>query len=486
MKSLLRTLAPLLALALALPAVAEVDLPALGEPANQALSPRQEAAIGRQLMTQARQRLDLNRDPEIAQYIDGLGQRLASYSEPRPIDGYTFFVVRAPTINAFAGPGGYIGVHSGLVTAATTEAQLAGVLAHEIAHVSQRHIARSIARSERSNYTTLAAVLAGLIIGSQNPQAGQAAITGGIAAGQQQRINYTRSNEYEADRIGIALLARADFDPGGMTRFFETLMRASGPGGSQVPEFLRTHPLSETRLSEAASRAAGLARPEQRRDSLEFQLIKARMQALYDSQPGVLHDRWTRSERSEGDVATARQYGLAVLERRLDRHAAARERLEPLFAAAPSNLHYGLELARVEQAAGRGEKALDTWEEVRTFHPASYPTVAVGSDLLIANDRADRAVALVTEYLRGDAPAPPDAWRQLAQAAEAAGRPVRSHEALGEYYVRVGRLGQALTQFELALEQARPDTPEQLRLEARTEQVRELRREQLARNPLGG
>lgn len=485
LKSLPRIVGPLLtlALALALPAAAETDLPAMGEPASQILSPRQEAAIGRELMARARAQLDLNQDPEIAWYIDRLGRQLASHSASRPIDGYTFFVVRAPSINAFAGPGGYIGVHSGLIAAASTESELAGVVAHEIAHVSQRHIARSIARSQKSAVKTLAAVLAGLLIGSQNSQAGQAAITGGIAASEQQRINYTRSNEYEADRIGIDLLARAGFDPEGMVRLFETLM---GAGSSRVPEFLRTHPLSGDRLSEAASRATTLERPDQRRDSLEFQLIKARMQALYDDQPAMLHDRWSHDDPLEGDAATAREYGLAVLERRLEHYDAARERLAPLFDGDPSNLQFGLALARVEQAAGRGERALDIWQKVRTFHPSSYPAVATGSDLMVANGRADQAVALVTDYLRSDAPAPPDAWRQLAAAADEAGRAVRSHEALGEYYVRVARLGQALTQFELALEQAAPDTPEKVRLETRTEQVRERQRERLAQNPLGG
>ncbi len=479
-------LAPLCLLALAAPAGGEVDLPAMGEPANQVLSPRQEATIGRELMARARERLDLNQDPEIAAYVDRLGRRLASYSEPRPIDGYTFFVVRASSINAFAGPGGYIGVHSGLMRAATSEAQFAGVLAHEIAHVSQRHIARSVARSQQTNFTTLAAVLAGLIIGAQNSEVGQAAVTGGIAAGRQQSINYTRANEYEADRIGIALLARAGFDPGGMTEFFDTMMRAAGPGGSQVPEFLRTHPLSENRLSEAAARADNLGRPGQRRDSLEFQLVKARLMALYTSQPGRLHDRWARNEPGDADVATAREYGLAVLELRLDRYAAARQRLEALYNADPSNLHYGLALARVHQGAGRGEQALATWEEVRTYHPSSYPAVATGSDLMIANGHPTRAVERVTEFLRNGSASPPEAWRQLAEAAEAAGQPVRSHEALGEFYVRVGRLGQALTQFELALERASADTPEKLRLETRIEQIREQRRQRLAENPLGG
>lgn len=486
---LIRRIANLLLLAAVFgaPAAAASELPAMGEPVDQVLSPRQEAELGRELMAQARRTLDLNHDPEIAAYIDSVGRRLAAHSDSTPENGYTFFVVRNRSINAFAGPGGYIGVHSGLILEADSEAQLAGVMAHEIAHVSQRHIARSFARGQRDSYATLAAILAGIVIGSQNPQAGQAAITGGIAAEQQRRINYTRSNEYEADRIGIALLARAGYAPVGMTEFFETLMKASGAGGSQVPEFLRTHPLSQNRISEAASRAGSLERPDQRRDTLSFQLMKARIEAEYSEQPGRLHDRWRQREPADDEnQAAAREYGLAVLELRLDRHDRARERLDELHAAAPDNLHYGLALARALQAGGDAEAALATWQDTRALHPDSYPVVATGGELLLANDQPEQAVELVTDYLRGDGPIEPEAWRLLAEAADAAERPGRSHEALGEYYVRVNQLEQALTQLELALERAESGSTEHTRLSTRVEQVRELRRERLASNPLGG
>jgi predicted Zn-dependent protease len=484
-----RRIAPLLLLACAMaaPAVTASELPAMGEPVDQVLSPRQEAELGRELMAQARRSLDLNHDPEIAAYVAGVGRALAAHSDSKPLNGYTFFVVRNHSINAFAGPGGYIGVHSGLILEATTEAQLAGVLAHEIAHVSQRHIARSFARSQRDSYATLAAILAGIVIGSQNPQAGQAAITGGIAAEAQRQINYTRSNEYEADRIGIALLARAGYTPVGMTEFFETLMRSSGVGGSQVPEFLRTHPLSQNRIAEAASRAGSLERPDQLRDTLSFQLMKARIEAEYSDQPGRLHDRWMQREPVDDEnLAAAREYGLAVLELRLDRPGSARERLGDLHATAPDNLHYGLALARAQQAAGDGTAALATWRDTQALHPESYPVVATGSELMLANAQAEPAMRLVTDYLRGDGPIEPEAWRRLAEAADAAGRAGRSHEALGEYYVRINRLEQALTQLELAVERADTGSTEHTRLSTRVEQVRELRRERLASNPLGG
>ncbi|MEF8834034.1 MAG: hypothetical protein V5A42_04150, partial [Halofilum sp. (in: g-proteobacteria)] len=285
----------------------------------------------------------------------------------------------------------------------------------------------------------------------------------------------------------IGLLARAGYAPAGMTEFFETLMRSSGAGGSQVPEFLRTHPLSQNRIAEAASRAESLQRPDQRRDTLSFQLMKARIEAEYSDQPGRLHDRWRQREPTNDDnIAAARQYGLAVLELRLDQPQRARERLDELHAATPDNLHYGLALARALQAGREGKAALGTWRDTRALYPDSYPVVATGHKLLLGNDQADRSVELVTDYLRGNGRIEPEAWRLLAEAADAAGRPGRSHEALGEYYVRISRLEQALTQLELALKRAESGSTEHTRLSTRIEQVRELRRERLASNPLGG
>ena len=467
-------------------ASAEARLPALGEPADQVLSPRQEAQIGRELMAQARRHLDINRDPEVTGYVERLGGQLAMHTDSQPVDGYTFFVAHNPSINAFAAPGGYIGVNSGLILAADREAQVAGVLAHEIAHVAQRHIARSFARQKTSNLTTLAAVLAGLLVGAGS-EAGQAAITGGIAAGQQQRLDYTRANEFEADRIGIALLARAGYSPDGMTAFFETLRRAAGPGGSSVPEFLRTHPLSQTRIAEAASRADALRSADQKKDSLEFQLMRQRLRALDSSQPDALYQRWlgqAPEEVTHDWAEAAREYGLAVLELRLEQPEKALERLEPLYAQDQDNLHYGLALARAYRANGDAESALEIWDKVYLHHPSSYAAVTTGSHLLLATGAAGRAVKLLTDFLRSDKDTPPQTWRHLAEAAEAAGQPLHSHEALGEYYVRVNRLSEALKQFDMAVEEAEEESSDAVRIETRIDQVKELQRKRVAQNPL--
>ncbi len=470
------------ALAFAPGAHADVELPSIGDPVNQVLSPEAEAAIGARMMARAQRHLDLNRDPEIAAYLDGLGGRLARVIDDPPFERMTFFLVYSDGINAFAAPGGYIGINSGLFRAAENEAQLAGVLAHEIAHVTQRHLAKAFAANQRNQYKTLAAVLAGILLAGENPQAAQAAIATGQASEAQRRINYTRSNEYEADRIGIQTLARAGFDPAGMAGMFE-ILRGAG-GGDATPEFLRTHPISTNRIAEAKSRAARIEAGERRRDSLVFHLIKRRIAVQRTDDPERLARQW----RDEAPAATsyralAHRYGLALLD--LSRGASDRaiERLRALRDDAPDQRHYGLALARAHAQRGDIATALEVWRHFDALYPRSLPVTAVGADLLTADGRTGEAVAHLTQYVRDHPDPPAIAWRRLAQAADADGRSVRSHEALGEYYARTGRLDESARQLELALDGAAEDSSDAKRIQARLDQVRALQQRQMARIP---
>ena len=225
---------------LPLAAIGQNQLPDFGDASSAALSPADERELGAIFMRQIRAQLPVIDDPEIEDYAQSLGYKLLSGAGEGSLDFY-FFVIADPIINAFAIPGGYIGIHSGLITSTESESELAAVIAHEIAHVTQRHIARSIAAAEGTQYATLAAVIAGILIGTQNSQAGQAAIAGATAAGTQSRLNFTRSNEQEADRVGINMMAKAGYDPRAMPAFFEKLDTASRYY-SKPPEFLSTPP----------------------------------------------------------------------------------------------------------------------------------------------------------------------------------------------------------------------------------------------------
>lgn len=461
---------------------AEVDLPAIGDPVNQVLSPEAEAAIGARMMARAQRHLDINRDPEIAAYLDRLGAQLSEVVESPPFDRFTFFLVYSDGINAFAAPGGYIGINSGLFRAAENEAQLAGVLAHEIAHVTQRHLAKAFAANQRNQYKTLAAVLAGIVLAGENPQAAQAAVATGQAAEAQRRINYTRSNEYEADRIGIQTLARAGFDPEAMSGMFE-LLRGAG-GGQSVPEFLRTHPVSSNRIAEARSRAARIDAGERRRDSLAFHLIKRRIAVERTDDPERLAREWAEQvPPATSFAAPANRYGLALLDLRRDTPERAIERLQALREDAPDERHYGLALARAHAQHGDIATALEVWRHFDALYPRSYPVAAVGADLLTAKGRPGEAVEHVTQYLRSHPDPVAIAWRRLAKAADADGQTVRSHEALGEYYARAGRLSEAVRQLELALDGATQGSSDAKRIETRLEQVRSLQQRRVARLP---
>ena len=230
----------------------ENNLPDMGSPADAVLSKTEEAKIGRAIMQQIRASGTFVEDPQVNEYINEIGHRLSAQANSGEYK-FSFFVINDNSINAFALPGGYIGVHTGLLLATRNEDELASVLAHEIAHVTQRHIARAVHAGQRQSILSTAIMLGAIIAGAAG--AGSDAVQGAMAVAQgaqaQQQINFTRTNEYEADRIGISALAQAGFNPHGMASFFEVISKKTALSVSRIPEFLKTHPISSARISEA-------------------------------------------------------------------------------------------------------------------------------------------------------------------------------------------------------------------------------------------
>jgi predicted Zn-dependent protease len=222
----------------------DIALPEMGDSAGELISPREEQEIGQAFFWRLQQSTDLVEDPEVNSYIQSLGYRLASNSN-EPNLNYTFFVVPDATVNAFATPGGYVGVNSGLILTAANEDELASVMSHEIAHITQRHILRSFENSKRMTIPRTAAMIAAALLGAADPKAGSAAIMAVQAGSIQSQIDYTRANEAEADNIGMQTLVKSGFNPDAMPSFFEKLQQASRfYGGDAIPEFLRTHPVT--------------------------------------------------------------------------------------------------------------------------------------------------------------------------------------------------------------------------------------------------
>ena len=317
---MLRTL---LALTLAVQPVLAADLPDLGEVSRQYFSDQEEQALGRAIMRDVYADPRYLDDPEIESYLNQLGYKLVSVSTRNQRE-FTFFVVNDPSINAFAMPGGNIGVHTGLLLAAQSESELASVVAHEIAHVTQDHIARMVAAQSQSYWPTMAALALALLASRSNPNVASAAIASTQAYSIQNQLNYSRDYEREADRLGYEMLTRADYDPRGMSGFFNRLQRANRFYDTSAPAYLRTHPLTSDRIADMEARSEA-APYQQVADSLDFQLVRARLRAQEDSpQDAVLAARNALKDKRYSSESAAR-YGLitALIRARQFREAEA-------------------------------------------------------------------------------------------------------------------------------------------------------------------
>ncbi len=456
----------LLSLALAPAGASELDLrlPDIGDPASRVLSPTSEQQLGDEIMQELRNQLPLVEDAEVRAYIEDLGARLASYSN-RATYGFEFFVVDAPAINAFALPGGYIGVNSGLILAAENESELAGVMAHEIAHVTQRHIARRMAAASRLNVRSIAMVLAGILIGTQDAQAGQAAIMAGTAGTIQQQLNYSRAHEQEADRVGLKLLADAGYDPHGMPNFFGRLMDAARYAG-RPPEYLSTHPMTQSRIADTAARAEGFA-TEDARESASFSLIRSKLLTLEEPPEQAAGIFRAALKKEGGDAA---HYGLALVLTNTGRYDEAREQLDAISAALSEHPTVLAARARLERRAGHPEHAEQLYRDGLSLYPGHLPLQLELGELLLSTGQADRAYALLaSEARRSNSTA---LQRLYAQAARAANHPIEARLAMADYYRLQGDWHAALTQLDQVLE-AQPTPHQAARASARQAEIKQ-------------
>lgn len=441
----------------------------MGEPADNALSPLEEASIGRQLMRQIRATLPLARDTQVDEYINTLGQQLVQASG-RQKTNFTFFIVEDPNINAFAFPGGYIGVNQGLIEAMNYEDQLAGVLAHEIAHVTQRHHARMFAVGKTRTISAAATILAAILIGQASPEAGQAALAAGLAATQQSTINFTRSNEIEADRIGIDILDSAEFDPTAMAESFAILQRKNrlNTAGLEL-EYLRTHPLDSNRIAEASNRAANLSN-RSRDTQLDFHLFKARLRVLTTQDTTQLTLREKASWRRKASVDSA--YALTQLylqNKQLDQAQRWMDELTKLAKDHPTVLLIGAEL---KAAQGKTRASMNQLQTLHSLYPERYSILEMLLDQLIDNRQHGEARELVNNYIRRTDRPNPRAYRTIASVQQQLGEIAASHESLAYYFAELDEYQRAASQLELALRHVATGSQDELRLRASLDVVR--------------
>jgi predicted Zn-dependent protease len=449
------------------------DLPEIGSSADATLTREEEYQIGRMVVRGLRDEGQILEDPEINDYIQNIGSRIAAQAQEGG-QPFTFFVVKDPGINAFALPGGFIGVNHGLILATANEAQLASVLAHEIAHVTQRHIARSIRAQGRQSLASAAAILAAILIGATTGAADVAqagiAIAQGTAA--QQRINFTRANEYEADRIGIGFLSAAGFDPNAMADFFDTLGRRAGMSATtRVPEFLQTHPVSTNRIAEARGRAAQ-TQVIVRSEEPAYRLVRERIRVLTVPADGDVRPYYA-ARRERGPLTPAERYGEALAQVAAGNPSEAASTLVEVSAASASSPMLQAALGQALAATGESDRALQTFEQGLAIAPRNVPLTVRYAELLMQLERPKEAHAVLLDLFNNVAPTP-EQIRQTAMAASAAGDTGDAYYYMSEYHIASGDLILAVKQLELALAVPNLSGVQRARFQARMDEIRKV------------
>lgn len=425
----------------------EYDLPSIGQPADNSLSPAQEKLIGARVVSQLLERGLIVEDPELTEYLNRIGRRLASHTDRSPSD-FHFYMIADNSINAFALPGGYIGVNAGLIPEADSESELAGVMAHEIAHVTQRHIARQIEETKGMTWLTAAAALLAIIAGGGNPAVIQAAIALGAANIGQQQINFTRAHELEADRLGIRTLAKSDYDPNGMAGFFSHLEKRSRLYGNQLPEILLSHPLSTTRIAEAESRARKYSNGKIREFD-DFDLMRERTRVFASNQPSDTVNYYEEKLKNT-EKRPALEYGHALALERTGRVKTAVEILQRLNKLPSGHPHYALALAHARGVSGDVDGELSTLSKVKDQYPSYRPMNLAYAQALIDNNEAAKARSyLLSKYDRLGQDY--KTQRLLALAADQLNNPGEAYYRQGVYHHLRGEYAASVFQLQSAL-----------------------------------
>jgi len=469
----------LLSLALTLSAGAapaqDVRLPDMGSPADGLLSLQTEARLGRQVYANLLSTGSVITDPELQEYIQDVGMRLVAHADIKPGQEFQFFMVDNPVINAFALPGGYIGVHTGLLLAAANESELAGVLAHEVSHVTQRHISRAVYANQRASTVTLAtmlgAILAGVAAGADaDVIAGAVGITQGMAIEQQ--ISFTRSNEYEADRVAVAVMANAGFDPMGMPDFFETMSRKTSTLSRDAPTFLRTHPVSADRMAETRARARELVIDEAL-ESDDFELARARSRLLTSSRPELALEYFTQEQLKPGQAGKLEfRYGKALALTQLGQYAEAENIFAELKKEYEGIIPLRSALADTQIMLNKRDKALATYEQAIDLFPRNVPLTVRYAEALLRYEQPQKAHDILLDLLN-QVPPTLEQVRLIALAANAAGDTANTHYYMAEYQAMSGNLKLAIDQLVLALRTPELDSVQKARLEARLKEFQE-------------
>lgn len=431
--------------------IEKIQLPDMGDSSGALISPIQEKELGESFFRNLHSEATISQDMEIQQYIQTIGRQLAGHSFA-PSSPFHFFVVMDPNINAFAGPGGYIGVNSGLILLTEAESELASVMAHEIAHVTQRHLYRSVEAAGRMSIPTIAATLAAILIGTQSPMMGQAALMGVQAGNVQFQINFTRDHEKEADRVGMNTLFDSNYDPRAMPTFFERLQQATRFYGKGVPEFLRTHPMSENRVADTRGRAENYAY-RQYPDSTGYLLTKAKLAVISEADKKVAMQHFVNmGQQGTTEQRAVARYGMGLVNLDLLQFDAASAIFQELSEQYPNQPQYISALARTAVESHNYEKANKLFEQAINNFPSNDAIKYEYIRSLLKSAQPQQAL-LVLQSLPESQKNQPPYYELLAQTHADLHHLGESHRYLAEYYYATGQNQEAILQIRLAREE---------------------------------
>jgi len=428
--------------------IGQLELPDMGDSSGTLISPAQEQELGAAFFRSLHSKIEINQDAEVHHYIQSIGRQLVANSD-LPSNPFHFFVVLDNQINAFAGPGGYIGINSGLLLLTESESELASVMAHEVAHVTQRHLYRAFEAASQLSIPTAAATLAAILLGTQSPALGQAALIAIQAGSIQFQIDFTRDNEKEADRVGMQTLAKSNYNPRGMPTFFERLQQSSRYYGQNIPEFLRTHPVSASRISDTRGRSNKYPY-KQYPDSQGYLLTQAKLRVMTSKkQKDALNYFQNRKHLGTKNQRAVTRYGIALIHLENQDYAAAEQAFQQLTLQYPQQPQYAYALAKTALESQKYNKALVLFKTALKKFPNNNALKMEYISTLLKAKKPQQAKA-VLDTLNYQTKKQPLYFELLAQSYADLNQDAESHRYIAEYYYAIGQTSFAILQINLA------------------------------------
>jgi len=472
-------------------------LPDMGDPGGDSLSRLDEKKYGEMIMRQIRPDPDYSNDLPIYDFLNHMERRLLQAAKKLQLGGaneqgsgaYNFevFAVKDSSINAFALPGGFIGFHTGLLTSAESDSEVASVMGHETGHVLQRHLARQMDQQATNTMIALAGILLGALAASRNPSAASGLIQGGQAVAVNNQLSYSRDAEREADRIGFQILAASGYDVNGAPGFFQRLQKATGIMDSGVPSYVRTHPLTTDRIADMQDRARNVP-TRNTPTAVEFYFIKARARMEQSGSSSGMYDLKNTFEGLSKQAVVGKQmegfYGLALIAQKQGRIDQAETHLQQARNLANSvsapgspilrqSLSLDITASEIALAKGKNEDALRIAQATLQAYPQSYAAGAAMMNAYLKLGRTNDAITWLKARTRSQ-PNEVVWWTMLSNAYDQAKNVPMRHYALGEKYALEGAWPSAIEQLKIARASGAADFYQGSSIDAR---LREMQRQ---------